>query len=127
MNNKRILIVEDDEDIKDLMKTALEIEGYTVSLARNGIDAISVLEGLSGEQLPSCIILDMMMPEMDGEAFLLTLANSGRKDYEKLKVIIATANKTIEGHENLPWVVDWIQKPMDLDVLYSKVGKYCQC
>src|SRR5215467_5460683 len=63
----RILVVDDDEDIRELLKIFLEADGYQVRLAADGLEAWQHLENGSG---PALILLDLMMPRMDGEQFL---------------------------------------------------------
>ncbi len=70
MQPGHILIIDDDEDIRDVVGMLLEVEGFQVAKARDGIDALAQLqEG----PLPSLILLDMMMPRMDGESFVASL------------------------------------------------------
>jgi CheY-like chemotaxis protein len=63
----RILIVEDAEDLSYAMAELLVQEGYAVTCARSGREALAHLE--SAEQLPQLVLLDLMMPEMDGSEF----------------------------------------------------------
>jgi CheY-like chemotaxis protein len=85
-NTPKILIVEDDADIRDLMKIFLEADGYRVDAAADGIDA---LEQLHAGARPTVILLDLMMPRMDGEQFLKQLRAS---EFAKIPVVI------ISGH-----------------------------
>jgi CheY-like chemotaxis protein len=64
---RRILIVEDDDDISSSMTELLEEEGYAVTRAANGVEALSRLR--SGGELPQLVLLDLMMPLMDGYEF----------------------------------------------------------
>src|SRR4051812_23507934 len=63
---KNILIVEDDEGIRETLVLALELEGYTVTTAGNGQEGLDVLPHM---QTPCLILLDLMMPVMNGWAF----------------------------------------------------------
>ncbi len=71
---KTILVVDDDPDIVTLVKTILEREGFGVQTAYNGLEVFSRLE----EQKPDLIILDIMMPQMDGMAVLNALKKPQR-------------------------------------------------
>jgi DNA-binding response OmpR family regulator len=62
-----VLVVDDDADIRDLLKILLEAEGYRVYVASDGLDAMHQLEA---DTEPALILLDLMMPRMDGEQFL---------------------------------------------------------
>src|SRR4051812_14992143 len=84
-NDELILIVDDDEDIRELLSVVLEAAGYRVKVAIDGIDA---LEQLQGDQLPALILLDLMMPRMDGQHFLKEL----RCSFPDVAVVI------ISGH-----------------------------
>ena len=63
----KVLIVEDDESIREMMRHVLEIEGYSVSIANNGKEALDSLN--QDSDLPSIILLDLMMPVLDGWQF----------------------------------------------------------
>ncbi len=62
---KRILIIEDDKNIQELLRQELNDEGYAISIAGNGKEALSVLKK-KDSQKPDLIILDLRMPAMDG-------------------------------------------------------------
>ena len=64
----RVLLVDDDEDLQCILKNALEIEGYEVLLANNGQEALDILA--QKNTIVNCIILDLMMPIMDGQQFM---------------------------------------------------------
>lgn len=70
MQPGQILIVDDDDDIRDVVGMLLEVEGFQVAKARDGLDALGQLQA---GPLPSLILLDMMMPRMDGEAFVAAI------------------------------------------------------
>ncbi len=81
-----ILVVDDNPDILDIAKTILEINGYGVQTVNNGLDVFSLLE----EQKPDLIILDIMMPHMDGLEVLERL--KGTAETSSIPVILITAN-----------------------------------
>lgn len=81
--NKRILVVDDEEDLRFLILTMLEMEGYEVAEAENGKVA---LEKLSSERF-DLLLLDLMMPEMDGLSVLKELERRGTS----IPVIVLTA------------------------------------
>jgi DNA-binding response OmpR family regulator len=121
-----ILVVEDDEDIRRQVSFALEAEDYNVQTCSNGKKAYDYLLSLSEEQYPNCIILDIMMPEMDG-ATLLKISHQNHKDtLGRIPVIVATAKGSLSPQEAFPYEVQKIQKPFDLEELYSKVETACR-
>ena len=76
MDKKTILLVEDDQYNRDILREILEeIDNYSVVEATNGVDALTWLEQHSP---PALILLDMMMPQMDGYALLSHLRQSGQ-------------------------------------------------
>ena len=80
-----ILVIDDDEDARRMVSDLLETEGYRVLSAGSGPDALKLLPG----EAPDLIILDLMMPGMDGFDFLRALANSGLA--RGVRVIVLTA------------------------------------
>lgn len=70
MRHVQILIIDDDEDIREVAGLMLEIEGFQVAKAKDGLDAFEQLQ--AGLQ-PALILVDMMMPRMDGESFIAAM------------------------------------------------------
>jgi len=89
-SNKTIMVVDDDPEIVTLVKTLLEREGYVVQTAYNGLEVFSRLE----EQKPDLIILDIMMPQMDGMAVLTRLKKTA--ETSSIPVIMLTAKVQYE-------------------------------
>lgn len=121
---KKILIVEDDDDIRKQVSKALRMEGYDVEPVANGRLALDYLEALPKSELPGCVILDLMMPEMDGISLMGKLSAQPEK-YGEMKILIATAKGSPVDPESVPGAVERIQKPFDLDELYAVVEKHC--
>lgn len=118
MSCRSILIIEDDEDILDMLKISLEMEGYQVSIAKNGREGLEILPQMPK---PCLILLDLMMPVMDGWAFAEALG----KDtvLAAIPVVVVTAFAEKVGSPTQASAV--IKKPIDLDLLFRIVGKYC--
>ena len=87
-NKKHILIIEDSKDLQDLLRNLFETEGYILSQAFNGREALDLLNSM--RQLPSLILLDIMMPVMDGIEF----RREQKKDVRlaAIPVIVMTAD-----------------------------------
>lgn len=81
---QRILVVDDDPNIRGMVKLVLETEGYAVDLAEDGFAALRAVEG----KKPDCVVLDVMMPGMDGHAVLSRIRNGARGS---LPVVMLTA------------------------------------
>lgn len=113
----KVLLVDDEIDILDLIQYHLEKEGYIVKTASNGIEAISVARTF----LPDLILLDVMMPEMDGIEACLEL----RKDKIFKNTIIAFLTARSEDYSQVAGLDsgadDYITKPIKPRVLISRV------
>src|SRR5437016_5338638 len=83
--SKRLLIVDDDPDIRQVFQDRLESLGYTVETAENALEAMLAM----GKILPTGILLDFMLPAIDG----LDVLREVRRLYPMLPVVIITANK----------------------------------
>ncbi len=79
-----IMVIDDQPDILDIVKAILERSGYVVQVADSGMEAFSLME----EKKPDLIILDIMMPQMDGWKVLKQL--KGNADYSSIPVILLT-------------------------------------
>ncbi|HKQ31342.1 MAG TPA: response regulator [Burkholderiales bacterium] len=108
-----ILVIEDDVDIRDGLKVLLEDEGYAVELAHNGIEALGMLE----RTRPFVILLDVMMPIMDGRAFLKAMRQKKLANANGVPVIMLTA--AAERPDDAPEVVEIVKKPIDFDSFLS--------
>jgi signal transduction histidine kinase/DNA-binding response OmpR family regulator len=121
----RVLIVEDDEPTRELVRKALEKQAWTVTEAENGRIGLEALE----KAVPDVIVLDLIMPEMDGFEFLGALRQHRR--YDEVPVIVATAKSlTKEDHERLRGKVETILHKGDqpIDVLLTELtGKLKAC
>lgn len=125
MSCKDVMIVEDDKDIREGFVTILEQEGYKVLEAENGQAALDILHDRR-EKIPGCIILDLVMPVMDGRTFLETLKKDHPDDLCKIPIILATAvGSSFRDDTHLPCMVEEIAKPLDISELIGVVKKHC--
>jgi CheY-like chemotaxis protein len=107
-----ILLVDDDEDIRESLAYVLQAEGYRVELASNGQEA---LERLHSGPAPSVVVLDLMMPVMSGWQLLEEL--SALRSTVPVLVVSAAVPPRPEG------VAGCLGKPFDLDTLLAKVAE----
>jgi two-component system response regulator AtoC len=116
----RILIVDDEVDALDLMEELFLKHGYETFTARNGMEALAIIN----EQEPDILISDMVMPEMDGIKLLEVIG----KKYPDISVIMITAHGTIEtAVETMKkGAKDYILKPLRLDEILAKVETISQ-
>ncbi len=114
----RILVVEDNDDIRATLIMSLELEGYECLEAVDGIDALAVLERLP---VPDLIMLDMLMPRMNGWEFVETIHKDPRAHLAKIPIVAVTA--TSEKVQKAPGEIQAvIRKPVDLDELYRTLS-----
>ncbi|MEN6328186.1 MAG: response regulator transcription factor [Syntrophomonas sp.] len=111
-----ILIVEDNTNIRKLIKARLEQEGYVVFQAENGADALNVLDS----HYIDLIISDIMMPHMDG----YELTKSLREANFNLPILMVTAKETFEDKKKgfLLGTDDYMVKPIDLNEMVLRVA-----
>jgi len=114
--SREILVVEDDRAIRRLLKMVLQREGYAVQEAADGVEAVLKL-GLSDYAV---IVLDLMMPNLDGFAFMSTMAANDAARLKKIIVTSAASRSVIEERmRGAPF--DTLPKPFDLSDLVARV------
>jgi DNA-binding response OmpR family regulator len=114
---KRILIVDDDAEIVESIRIALESRGYDVRVARDGNQGLAMAE----RELPDLMILDMMMPKRSG---FLVLEKIRRSLEDPLPVIMITGNEGSrhKAYAEMLGVNDYIRKPFAMDRLLDSVA-----
>jgi|ERR1041385_3039242 len=113
-----ILIIDDDADIRDVMKIILEASGYHVSVAADGLEA---LEQLQNGAPPVMILLDLMMPRMDGEQFLKQIWGSR---FAKIPVVIMSGHLAGQKNASRLGAACCLNKPVEFDELLKTVRRY---
>src|SRR5437868_3487413 len=116
MSTGKVLIVDDEPEVRQVLHEFLASRGYDVDLAAGGSEALEML----GNTKPDLVLLDVMMPEMDG---VETLRRIVKRD-PSLPVIMVTANTDIGVTSKLLALgaVDYVPKPFDLDYLDQAVS-----
>ena len=111
----RILIVDDNKHTRRLFKAVLENENYTVFTAENGIDALRVMD----EEHIDLVVLDIMMPKMDGYEFTKTL----RENQNNLPILMVSAKQLPEDKKKgfLVGTDDYMTKPVDEDEMLLRI------
>ncbi len=112
-----VMVVEDDPDQREAITVALESEGYAVVTAESGIEA---LERLGGGPRPCMILLDLMMPEMDGIQFRAEQLKS--ETLARIPVVVVSAYGQVTRAKSLH-VADYLPKPVDLDRLLAVIER----
>lgn len=115
----RILVVEDDAAIRETIKEMLELEGFRVNTAANGQDALQMLEEI---RTPCLILLDLMMPVMNGWEFLEAIR--GRNDV--VSTIPITVLTALDAAEVSSYGCRLMKKPPNIDHLIAVAHDYCR-
>ena len=115
---KRILLVDDDREIVESMRIALETLGYDILVARDGNQGLALAE----REDPDLVILDMMMPKRSG---FLVLEKLRRTRRVPMRVIMITANEGSrhKAYAEMLGVDDYIRKPFGMDRLLESVDR----
>ncbi len=120
MNSKTILIVDDEVDLVETVRFPLEMAGYRVLVSYNGEDALNQAR----KENPDLILLDLMLPKMDGYKVCRLLKFDDR--YKHIPVLMLTA-KTQERDKVLGMETganEYITKPFEIEDLLKKVKGY---
>lgn len=121
---KTILVVDDDPVIRDMMVDILDLEGYTVDVARNGREALNRIQSLqrAGDDCGYLIFLDLMMPVMDGQTFYRELMAYPELRAQQIIVIMSALDHLAQT--GLPDVNVIIHKPFSVDDILSIIQEY---
>jgi DNA-binding response OmpR family regulator len=115
---KRVLLVDDDNEIVESMRTVLESRGYEILVARDGNQGLLMAE----QDSPDLVVLDMMMPKRSG---FLVLEKLRRSHPIPVKVIMITANEGSrhKAYAEMLGVDDYIRKPFAMDRLLASIDR----
>jgi two-component system, OmpR family, alkaline phosphatase synthesis response regulator PhoP len=127
MTGRKILLVDDDPDIRDAITVILEAQGYEVITANNGLECFDMLSN----EKPGLLILDLLMPKMDGFEVFKELKSQKWAEFHTMPVIILTSVREeaslrrykLETGHTLD-TDDYIEKPIVPDVLIRSVNKH---
>jgi DNA-binding response OmpR family regulator len=120
MNNKRILLIDDEETIQEVVQVGIEIEaGWQVAIASSGLEGID----LAQSQQPDAILLDVMMPDMDGISTLSNLKANAKTSAIPVIFLTAKTQATEKNELQNLGVVDVITKPFNSMTLASQIAK----
>ncbi|MEO5510224.1 MAG: response regulator [Longimicrobiales bacterium] len=117
--NTSILVVDDDPNALDIVRTYLEAQGYTVATATNGDEALTMLDQVR----PALVLLDVMMPGRDGWEVARLIKN--HPAYSSTRVVMLTARSDFaDKHEGLrAGADDYLVKPIQLAELGERVQR----
>jgi len=118
MADRKILIIDDESEMVEMIKRRLEASNFDVEVAKDGLEGMS--KALEIE--PSLILLDIRMPKMDGFTFI----KQARVE-QKLKnvpIIVLSVIDRVSDLLKLEGVNDYMEKPFDADILLNKINQY---
>lgn len=118
--SKRVLVVDDDEDMQALLQTVLEGQEYEVVTAEDGLVALQELE----KEAPDLIVLDLMMPRMDGYAFAEELRKRGLQ--ATIPVIVLSADTNAKQNANQLGADSYMAKPFDVRDLLGEISHFME-
>jgi len=118
MVQKTVLVVEDDPDIRDIVQDLLESEGYDVIPASHGKQALEFLWGVKKTAKPDLVILDMMMPLVDGRQVLEAMQADPELASIPVLVISAVVREKPAG------AAAFLRKPVSLEKLFETVRTF---
>lgn len=120
---KSVFVIDDDEDVREVIVFALENDGFTVLPYENGRTGLEALLNL--KDLPGLIIVDYLMPEMDGVEFINEVRTTYNDRFSAIPIAISSAmgmlDKKLKNESNILH----LHKPMDLDDLLREARKHC--
>jgi CheY-like chemotaxis protein len=111
----RILIIDDDEDIRESVSQLLEVEGYSVRGLGDGASVLAELK--AGEYVPQCILLDQLMPRMSGDEVRVAIQGGSR--WATVPIIFCSGDVVSDDARQAVFAV--LEKPFDLDRLFEVI------
>ncbi|MFC1911750.1 PleD family two-component system response regulator [Chloroflexota bacterium] len=122
----KILVVDDDPDIRDALTVILETRGYEIVIACDGIECLAALRA----ETPDMMIIDLLMPKMDGFAVLRELQDGRWFKYQDIPILILSSvreeasRRRYELETALEFKVDdYVEKPINPEILLERVEK----
>jgi CheY-like chemotaxis protein len=114
---KRILVVDDDDTIRALLRTVLRRRGFRIDSARNGVEALELMQRCRY----ALLVLDLMMPRMSGYELLEHLTKPGVRGNARVLVLTAGLEPRVM---NTDFVIGTIHKPFDIELFVDTVTGY---
>lgn len=123
---KTVFVIDDDDDVREVISFALSDEGFSVICAENGKVALDKLLALNEKDYPDLIIVDNIMPEMDGVTFIHELKEHFSDTLGKIPVALSSALGTVDPSLEKFKELKVLYKPMNLEDLLTTVKDACR-
>jgi two-component system, chemotaxis family, chemotaxis protein CheY len=122
MKERSVLVVEDEDSIRETVVDLLRAEGFLVAEASDGAAGLALLQ--SNE--PSMVLLDLMMPVLDGYGFLRAKRRleAATKRRRRIPVLVMTACRDVVGLRRFDDVVDLLHKPFEVNDLLARIARH---
>jgi DNA-binding response OmpR family regulator len=114
-----VLVVDDDRDHRELLRVMLDLAGFHVVTARDGSEALHKLE----DPRPAAVVLDLMMPVLDGVGF--RLEQQRRDNVRDIPILCLSARHDAVQTAQQLGCAAWFQKPVDLTELVEALRRLC--
>lgn len=119
MAGERILIIEDEPDITELIKNRVESAGYKTIAAYDGVEGLEMAK----KEMPDLILLDILMPRMDGITVAMRLKKMDETKHIPIIICSVTKGPDEEGLTKKIGVDDYLYKPLNAEELLGKIKK----
>lgn len=114
---KKILIIDDDPDIVKIIKTNLEAEGFDIYTTGSGKEGLNIWKKVQ----PDLILLDVLMPEMDGLSFMKHAR--ARSDLNKAAIIVLSAKEGVRDLFTMDGIAGYVSKPFEYEELLDVINQ----
>lgn len=118
---KKALVVDDSLTMRNMVSVAMKKIGFDVVLAKDGVDAISMLEGKDVD----VVITDINMPNMDGIELIRLLRESPKSKFTPILVLTTEGGENVKKAGKDAGATGWVVKPFNPDILCNAVKKVC--
>ena len=117
----RILVVDDERDVREVVKTTLQENGYQVVEATNGVEAYAAAADAAVAEKPDLIVLDLMLPKLNGFEVLAKLKENPQTSYIPVVILTARGQSQDETRALRAGATDYMTKPWAADELADRV------
>ena len=117
----RILVVDDERDVREVVKTTLQENGYQVEEATNGVEAYAAAADAAVAEKPDLIVLDLMLPKLNGFEVLEKLKENPQTSYIPVVILTARGQSQDENRALRSGATDYMTKPWSAEELADRV------